>query len=201
MTVKICDFGVSIYTLTTQRVDGRDQTQEDKEFFTLMNDDFLNRLAGTPAFLAAELCFKADTDDKDPSPAVTETSDPPKVAQKYMIDVWALGVTYYCLLFGHPPWEAINEWQVYHKIANEDFVVPETMGSDSLPTGGRSPTDAVAFPDGVHVIRILDGLLKKNPCERLQLKDMKVLQLSFLSSAISNRFTENSLFNSRHTGR
>lgn len=168
VTVKISDFGVSVYDFA---IKGKEEelTATEHEFLELMGDDFLNRIAGTPVFLAPELCPNqaADADE-----IVQNTSEPPS---KFAIDTWALGVTYYCLLFGHPPWEESNYWPLLNRVVTEDFEIPPTMGSDKLPSGGRHP--AANFPDGFGVLSILDGLLTKDPRKRLTLTELKVSRL------------------------
>ncbi|KAG8910991.1 hypothetical protein FRC00_007223, partial [Tulasnella sp. 408] len=66
--------------------------------------------------------------------ATTPGAPPPVTAA---IDIWALGVTLYCLLFGKPPFNAPTEFMLYKIIPSEDFVVPDRMGRDQKKTGGR----------------------------------------------------------------
>lgn len=53
------------------------------------------------------------------------------------IDIWALGVTLYCLLFGHPPFTADSEYALFTVIPNEDYVLPTYMGADRIRVGPR----------------------------------------------------------------
>jgi SNF1-activating kinase 1 len=158
ITVKISDFGVSIYEIPTNR--GKKETvASEVEFADLMEDSFLNRTAGTPSFLAPEVCPPSE-------------NGPTVQSSKFALDTWALGVTYYCLLFGHPPWESNEVWSLLHKISTDDFEIPEAMGSDELETGGRNPSEE--FADGKGVLTILSGLLTKDPEKRLTLNCLKV---------------------------
>jgi serine/threonine protein kinase len=158
VTVKISDFGVSVYEIPINRKEDEVSANE-AEFLELMGDKFLNRVAGTPAFLAPEVCPNHD-------------DQLPDQYSKFAVDTWALGVTYYCLLFGRPPWEGNDYWMLLNSIATEDFEIPPTMGSDQLQTGGRHPSKEDT--DGVGVLSILDGLLTKDPSTRLTLVGLKV---------------------------
>lgn len=160
ITVKISDFGVSVYELPVNRKKG-EAVEADSEFEELMEDTFLNRTAGTPAFLAPEVCPPPDGSGQ------TQVH-----SSKFALDIWALGVTYYCLLFGRPPWEGRDYYSILNKIAGTDFEVSERMGSDELLTGGRDPPDE--FTDGKGVYTILGGLLEKDPVKRLTLTQLKV---------------------------
>jgi serine/threonine protein kinase len=81
------------------------------------------------------------------------------------IDVWALGVTLYCMLFGHPPFNAVTEYALYNVIPYEEAPIPETMGCD------RRPTESV---EGKEVIDLLGRLLEKDPTKRITLSEVKV---------------------------
>lgn len=93
------------------------------------------------------------------------------------IDIWALGVTLFCLLFGKTPFNADStipgsEWSLYNAICNQDWEPEETMGFDKLPTGGRHPTNKTS--EGGIVMTLLDQLLKKGAKSRLELHPFKV---------------------------
>lgn len=94
--VKISDFGVS-YASSLGQYDSDDLE--------------LAKTAGTPAFFAPELCVS--TLDKNRPPI------------SHKIDVWAFGVTLYCLLFGKVPFIAESEFELFDVIVNQPLVFPD----------------------------------------------------------------------------
>lgn len=105
----------------------------------------------------------------------------PKRAITKAIDVWAFGITLYALLFGNIPWTKENEFAIYQAIRNDDWEVPETMGCDKIPVGGRRqkpprrPQDAT---EGYLVIDLLEKLLEKDADKRITLDGVRVSCLS-----------------------
>ena len=92
-------------------------------------------------------------------------------------DVWALGVTLYCLLFGRTPWSGGNEYILYQLINSEDFTVDEKMGYDRIVTGGRSSAQEEGVSsqsEGAIVIGLLERLLDKDCTKRITLEEVKV---------------------------
>lgn len=132
--VKISDFGVSFAS-------NLDRTKQD--------DLELAKTAGTPAFLAPELCSSEDRRSK-----VT-----------YKIDIWALGVTLFCLLFGDLPFYAESEYQLFKKINKEEPRFPDMACwhvASQLPT-----CDFNIVKD------LLMKLLDKNPDTRIEIENIK----------------------------
>lgn len=128
-TVKISDFGVSHLAKVDQA--GNILPENELE---------LAKTAGSPAFFAPEIC---KVDENTGRPNITKA-----------IDVWALGVTFYCLLFGREPFpEVQGEMELYNKICNAPIEIP---------------------PDQEHrvdkdVKDLLFRLLEKNASERITL--------------------------------
>ncbi|KAI9226900.1 MAG: kinase-like domain-containing protein, partial [Piptocephalis tieghemiana] len=127
-TYKLSDFGVS--HLRSKIKDLR-MDEEDKE---------LARTVGSPAFLAPELCSTSE-----------EVRDQPV---NHMLDVWALGVTLYCLCYGQCPWWGRGEWQLFHSITHDPLPIPDTEEDTEL-------------------IHLLQGMLNKNVHHRLSLQQVK----------------------------
>lgn len=103
----------------------------------------LAETAGTPAFFAPELCYAGDTNGKRP---LTSKA----------IDVWALGVTLYCFIFGQCPFLASTEFELFDTI----------------------PTQPLTFPPNQQIDEDLKDLftklLEKNPEKRITLNKVKV---------------------------
>ena len=107
--VKISDFGVSY--LGRPIHDG-EPGEEVSEHEAQDLDDEAKELAktvGTPAFYAPELCVTEPMEEALP---VTKA-----------IDVWALGVTLFCMLFARTPF-VDNEFIVMRQIADEEIYIP-----------------------------------------------------------------------------
>ncbi len=111
--VKISDFGVSFASSLTINDEGH-----------RVDEMELAKTAGTPAFFAPELCQASV-----PSPHLLQSLVPdaaaahlPKVDHK--IDIWALGVTLYCMLFGKVPFNADTEFELFQVIVTQPLAFP-----------------------------------------------------------------------------
>lgn len=191
--VKISDFGVSHFSQSLRKsetgpnyVAPQDDCADDP---ALMDEKELSKRAGTPPFFAPELLFEyVDVALNSPSGGLfssprdghssstvhlpaAKTERPPITKA---IDVWALGITLYCLLFGHVPFQFGDgkEFAMYVDIANTDWGVEETMGYDQIPTGGRHPNKL--NHEGAIIVKILDGMLQKDAKLRSSLGQVKV---------------------------
>ncbi|KAJ3361305.1 hypothetical protein GGF32_007615 [Allomyces javanicus] len=124
------------------------------------DDEELAKTAGSPAFFAPELCVLHD----EPSSAACDVAgvDSPSSARPTRppitkaIDIWAAGVTLYCLVFGCCPFVADSEFELFERIPVQPLTFPEDM----------LPLD----PDLEDLFR---RVLDKNPETRATLADIK----------------------------
>ena len=132
-TVKISDFGVSHLAKMDEAGNALPE-----------NDLDLAKTAGSPAFFAPELC---QVDFDKPRPAITQA-----------IDVWALGITFFCLLFGREPFPGVHgEMELYDKICNVPIEIPEEY-QDVLDVDTKD---------------LLHRLLTKDPKDRIKLPQVR----------------------------
>ncbi|KAI8459289.1 CAMKK/ELM protein kinase [Phakopsora pachyrhizi] len=92
------------------------------------------------------------------------------------IDIWALGVTLYCLLFGRTPFNAPNEYELFNVIWNEPILVPSRMGIEGQAiefNPDSSCADGPVERDSRELVDLLRRLLDKDPRRRIQLKEVK----------------------------
>ncbi|KAI9342765.1 kinase-like domain-containing protein [Zopfochytrium polystomum] len=125
--VKISDFGVSVFVGTG------DESEPSSASYALE----LAKTAGSPAFFAPELCAVA-------------------MEVGAAIDMWALGVTLFCLIFGRVPFIAENEFELFHVICKQKLVFPDVREID------RPLRD------------LLVRLLEKDPDVRITLPEAKL---------------------------
>ncbi|KAJ3733126.1 kinase-like domain-containing protein, partial [Lentinula guzmanii] len=210
--VKIADFGTAHFSYAQRLAAAKasnspiDDTEEDP---LLLNDADLAKRAGSPAFLAPEIVWEfvewpqaakfypsyspisptpsegafhpasADADVAVPVPV------PPRPPVTKSIDIWALGVTLYCLLFGKTPFrppgeegERITEWVGYHWVCNRDWRAEEKMGWDGVLTGGQKAReandDSRGSREGALVMHLLDHFLHKDLERRITLEEVKL---------------------------
>lgn len=81
------------------------------EMISNVNDDIVHRSIGTPAFMSPELCTIGSVH-----------------SHGYKDDVWAFGVTLYCLIMGRLPFYRDSLPELYESIQHEE---PEMPGGDA----------------------------------------------------------------------
>jgi SNF1-activating kinase 1 len=177
--IKISDFGVSYLGKAAKDQATDDQSESDAQDYDEAIE--LAKTVGTPAFYAPELC-RTDYDDDNPPPVTNQ------------IDVWALGVTLYCFIFGRVPFHDQNTFVLMRNIAEQEVYIPRRRlkaiedydeGLEMRSTSGSVATSPAynsnkRFPHDLEYEEVPDELrdlllklLTKDPRERLKLTDVK----------------------------
>ncbi|KAI9801407.1 MAG: hypothetical protein M1825_003386 [Sarcosagium campestre] len=170
--VKISDFGVS-YLGRPIRDDDNTEDISEADAQPLDEAVELAKTVGTPAFYAPELCY---TDLAAPRPPVTG-----------QIDIWALGVTLYCLIYARLPFLALDEFSLFKSIAEDEVSIPRRRLKAVFPrTEHNTPSDPKPADDD-HRLEdevvyeqidddlhdLLKRILEKNPTKRITLREIK----------------------------
>ena len=168
--VKISDFGVS-YLGSDKRV--KDNEDDPDAASAPPTDDAIElaKTVGTPAFYAPELC--------DPDLFDTERY-PTRPRVTHQIDVWALGVTLYAMIFGRLPFLADTHFEMFEKIAKQEVFISRKRlraveDEDRLPlNSNQRPHDVIQYEDVDDDLRdLLQRLLEKDPSKRITIKEAK----------------------------
>lgn len=176
--VKISDFGVSYLGKPIREDDNKEEIPE-ADAADLDEALELAKTVGTPAFYAPELCDPQLFDfGRNPGrPQITG-----------QIDVWALGVTLYGMIFGRLPFFDVNEFVMYEKIARQEVFIPRMRlkgvevpdpdlgdGVANAPmNSNKRDDDKVEYEEVDDDLRdLLKRLLHKHPLKRISLKEVK----------------------------
>ncbi|KAI8348985.1 kinase-like domain-containing protein [Mortierella sp. GBAus27b] len=141
--VKISDFGVSHFSEKNALERDLENSPDDLE---------LAKTAGSPAFFAPELYPSASTG------MLPATTGRPPITKA--IDIWALGVTLYCFVYGRCPFIADTEFELFNIIPRKQPVFP-----DHVPGRGYVNPE---------IKDLLSRLLEKDVHKRITLKEVKV---------------------------
>ncbi|KAL9047116.1 MAG: hypothetical protein Q9206_006895 [Seirophora lacunosa] len=168
--VKISDFGVS-YLGKPIRPEANNDEISSPDAADADEAIELAKTVGTPAFYAPELC------NPDLFISDNKAQRPPITGQ---IDVWALGVTLYGMIFGRLPFWDANEFGMYEKIANEPLWIPRKRlkGVEDTPKSQMNSNkrfdDIVEYEDvDDELCHLLTRLLDKDPSKRITIKEVK----------------------------
>lgn len=130
-TVKISDFGVSYLGRPVTEEDAENKLTE-KDVSAMDDDKDLSKSVGTPAFWAPEVCFE--------DPDIFEDGKPPKITGA--LDLWALGITLYCMIYARLPFYA-DERGLHENICVQEVFIPKYR---LMPVDTTTPDTPVMQP-------------------------------------------------------
>lgn len=182
--VKISDFGVSYLGNGPREDSTGDQSESDAPEVDEAIE--LAKTVGTPAFYAPELC-QTELD--------AETFKIDKA-----IDIWALGVTLYCLIYGRVPFFDQNQFSLMKRITDDEPYIPRyrlkpvedspssrpnSHGRMYLSSGDKRADHDLDYEAVDDTLRdLLRKLLIKDPRKRITIPDIK--RHAWLTQGIDN---------------
>ncbi|RMZ87114.1 hypothetical protein DV736_g5660, partial [Chaetothyriales sp. CBS 134916] len=175
-SVKISDFGVSYLGRPTSDEDPENKLTE-KDVSALDDERELARTVGTPAFWAPELCHE--------DPAIFADGKVPKITGA--IDVWALGITLFCMIYARLPFYATKEIGLHEAVCHEEVFIPKHR---LVPVDATKDKPTLEIPASINSNKRLDFELKfeevpdsvrdliqklliKDPAKRMTIADAK----------------------------
>ncbi|KAJ3270444.1 hypothetical protein HDV01_007804 [Terramyces sp. JEL0728] len=183
--VKISDFGVSVFV---------GKIKKGKNNLPVANEFELGKTAGSPAFFAPELCnidvedgLKSTSNSSLDSAVVESTSEVKDKLPKHLrmmlplnkaipppgapIDIWAMGVTLYCLLFGRVPFAAQSEIELFHVINKQPLIYPRNSKASTK------------------VQNLLSKTLEKDPEKRVTMEQIRFHEWTTFDMTEEDRVT------------
>jgi SNF1-activating kinase 1 len=175
--VKISDFGVS-YLGRPVGDEDPDNKLGEKDVSHLDDERELARSVGTPAFWAPEVCYE--------DVSMFEDGRPPKIAGA--LDLWALGVTLYCMIYARLPFNQDEHKGLHENICAQEVFVPKTRLVPVDTTTADKPTThapstinsnkrmdfEIKFEEvPEHVRELIKMLLIKDPAKRMTIMEAK----------------------------
>ena len=168
--VKISDFGVSYLGKPIRQNDMQEEIPEADP----SNPDEAIELAktvGSPAFYAPELC-DPDLFDSEKTP------NRPQITGQ--IDVWALGVSLYGMIYGRLPFIDDNQFALFEKIARQETFISRwrlkgVEHTEKAPMNSNKRLDDIIEYEEVddEIQDLLKRLLHKDPTKRISLREVK----------------------------
>lgn len=172
--IKISDFGVSY--LGRQKTEESNGDQSESDYQEVDEAVELAKTVGTPAFYAPELC-RTELD-----------AEPPQIDGS--IDIWALGVTLYCLIYGRVPFHDTNTFTLMKVISEEHPHIspyrlkpvaersnsrPNSHGrnTQSAPSDKRAPYNLEYEEVNENLRDLLKRLLVKDSRKRITISEIK----------------------------
>lgn len=145
-TVKISDFGVSYLGRPTTEEDPENKLTE-KDVSALDDEKELARSVGTPAFWGPELCYE--------DPSMFEEENGPKITGA--LDLWALGITLYCMVYARLPFYATDEMGLHEAVCKAEVFCPK---SRLMPVDTSRDQPTFLTPSSINCNKRLDYELK-----------------------------------------
>lgn len=145
-TVKISDFGVSYLGRPTSDEDPENKLTE-KDVSALDDEVELARSVGTPAFWAPELCLH--------DPDMFEEKNGPSITGA--LDLWALGITLYCMVYARLPFYATETMGLHDAICKAEVYLPKTR---LVPVDTSRDRPSSQVPSSINCNKRLDYELK-----------------------------------------
>ncbi|RMZ66038.1 Serine threonine- kinase ssp1 [Pyrenophora seminiperda CCB06] len=186
--IKISDFGVSY--LGRQKTDESNGEQSESDYQEVDEAIELAKTVGTPAFYAPELC-RTEIDSETP---LIDGG----------IDIWALGVTLYCLIYGRVPFHDTNTYTLMKVISEDEPYIPRfrlkpvaehsnsrpnshSRNNQSMISSKRAPHDLEYEEVDENLRDLLRRLLIKDARYRITIPEIK--RHPWLLSGIPNHIS------------